>query len=81
MNFVAQDFKTKTEDLFQASLQAQLIAKQVLFARFGGKFKRGRLFYNENPVVSLFVQILSVCFDIIVNILKCKQKDQNNNKN
>ena len=56
LKFVAQHFKTKREDLFQVSLQAQLIAKQVVVLKFfGSKYEWRRLFYNENPVVPTYL--------------------------
>ena len=42
---------------------------------------RQKICRNARDTASLCGQILSCCFDLIVYILKCKQKDQNNNKN
>ena len=50
MNFVAQDFKTKREDLFQVSVQAQLIAKQVVVLKF--------LVVNSNNIDCFITKIL-----------------------
>ena len=50
MNFVAQDFKSKREDLFQVSLQAQLITKQVVVMKV--------LALNSNDVDYFIMKIL-----------------------